>query len=108
MVTYGKASEVPPWTSGDHRSGNLGLTCYQLSSGARTASYTRRREKQLPEGDTYDWFRYDVIRVWELPVESFLHAGLPVLPLAPVSSIGPDGLREVLARVAERLRAEAP
>src|SRR5262249_10442898 len=54
------------------------------------------------------WFRYDVIRVWELPVESFLHAGLPVLPLAPVSSIGPDGLREVLARVAERLRVEAP
>jgi hypothetical protein len=40
-------------------------------------------------------------------VERFLQAGLPVLSMAPVSSVGPERLREVLAADARRLREEA-
>ena len=45
MVTSGKASKVPPWTSGDRQSGKLTLTAYQGSNAARTASSTRRGER---------------------------------------------------------------
>jgi predicted transposase YdaD len=52
-------------------------------------------------------FRYQVIRVWELPPERLLTAGLPLLPLAPVSAVPQERLPEVLAAVARRLRDEA-
>ena len=32
------------------------------------------------QGAVYDWFRYNVVRIWERPVEEILAAGLPVLP----------------------------
>lgn len=83
-------------------------TLILLRPAADGPELTGRMEKRLPEGDVYDWFKYDVVRVWEQPVEAFLKAGLTVLPLAPVSNIGLDRFREVLATVAERLRQEAP
>jgi predicted transposase YdaD len=52
-------------------------------------------------------FTYDVIRVWQLPPERPLAAGLPVLPLAPVSDVSPERLPEVLTAVARRLKQEA-
>jgi hypothetical protein len=50
---------------------------------------------------------YDVIRVWREPPEKLLQAGLPVLPLVPVSAVAPDRLTEVVTAVAERLKREA-
>lgn len=52
-------------------------------------------------------FRYDVLRVWELPPERLLTGGLPLLTLAPVSNVAPAQLPEVLTAVARRLRDEA-
>jgi hypothetical protein len=59
-------------------------------------------EKRHRDGTIYDVFRYDMVRVWQQPVEVFLQGGLSILPLAPVSNIGPDRLAEVLRAVAER------
>src|SRR5262249_29499288 len=53
------------------------------------------------------WFAHDVIRVWQLPPEGLLTAGLPVLPLAPVSDVAAERLPEVLTAVAQRLKREA-
>src|SRR6185312_4523525 len=64
-------------------------------------------EKRHRDGAVYDWFRYDIVRVWQQPAEVFLQGGLSVLPLAPVSNIGTDRLAEVLRAIAERLRREA-
>jgi hypothetical protein len=64
-------------------------------------------DKRDPKGDGYDWFRYDVLRVWQRPVDEFLAAGLPVLPLAPVSDVGADRLPAVLTAAARRFKAEA-
>src|SRR5262245_52750849 len=50
---------------------------------------------------------YDVVKLWEQPVETILAAGLTVLPLAPVSQVEPDGVPEVLAAISERLDREA-
>jgi hypothetical protein len=64
-------------------------------------------EKRHRDGTVYDVFRYDIVRVWQQPAEAVLQGGLAVLPLAPVSNIGPDRLAEVLTAVAQRLRREA-
>src|ERR1700679_301269 len=37
-----------------------------------------RHEKRYRNGDVYDYFRYDIVRVWEQPVDEILGAGLAV------------------------------
>jgi len=63
-------------------------------------------EKKWRNGQVYDWFRYDVVRVWEQPVDLLLASGLTVLPLAPVSDVKEEKLPEVLIAIAERLARE--
>jgi predicted transposase YdaD len=63
-------------------------------------------ERRYRNGDVYDWFRYDVLRIWEQPVEEILAAGLPVLPLAPVANIEPAKVPEVLMAISERFVRE--
>ena len=42
-------------------------------------------QQRLPDGTLYHEYRYDVVRVWELPVEESLADGLATLPLAPIA-----------------------
>jgi predicted transposase YdaD len=63
--------------------------------------------QEVPGRGANLWFRYDVVRVWELPPERLPTAGLPLLPLAPVSAVPRERLPEVLVAVARRLRDEA-
>ncbi len=68
---------------------------------------TGTQEMRYPTGEIYDWFRYDVVKLWEQPVEPILAAGLTVLPLAPVARVGRDEVPGVLAAISERLEREA-
>jgi hypothetical protein len=52
-------------------------------------------------------FHYRVISVWELPVETILQAGLSLLPLAPISSVGENELPAVIQQMKRRLETEA-
>jgi predicted transposase YdaD len=63
-------------------------------------------EQRDRHGDVYDWFRYDIVRVWEQPLENVLSAGLPVLPLAPVSRVEAEEVPEVLVAISKRLISE--
>jgi predicted transposase YdaD len=78
-----------------------------LRPAADGPELTGEYEQVVPDWGWSVRFRYRVIRVWELPPERLLAAGLPVLPLAPVSRVPPERLPEVLRAVAERLRDEA-
>ncbi len=78
-----------------------------LRPAADGPELTGMYEKEFPGRGPNLWFRYDVVRVWEIPPERFLKAGLPLLPLAPVSNVTPEQLPAVLTAVAERLRDEA-
>ena len=49
------------------------------------------------------FLRYEVIRVWRLPVESLLEGGIGVLPLAPLSRVSVPELPRVIRRMHERL-----
>jgi predicted transposase YdaD len=64
-------------------------------------------ERRLPgAAKPYLQFRYRVIRVWELPVEDVLKAGISVLPLAPISAVRQNKLPSVIERMKQRLDAE--
>jgi hypothetical protein len=56
-------------------------------------------------------FGYEVLRLWERPVEELLASGLSTLPLAPLCRLPEgmsleDGMRWVVTRVVERLERE--
>lgn len=53
-------------------------------------------------------FEYQVIKVWELPVEMFLEGGVGLLPLAPLSDVSRTEMPAVIDRLAERLMTEVP
>jgi hypothetical protein len=78
-----------------------------LRPAADGPELTGEYEKEVPGRGRNLWFRYDVGRVWEIPPERLLTAGLPLVPLAPVSAVLPERLPEVLTAVAQRLRDEA-
>jgi predicted transposase YdaD len=58
-------------------------------------------------------FAFDIVRLWQRPVETLLSGGLGTLPLAPLGQL-PEGqppeaaLPSVIERVVSRIQAEAP
>ncbi len=63
-------------------------------------------EQKWRNGEVYDWFRDDVVRVWEQPVDLLLASGLTVLPLAPVSDVKEEKVPDVLIAISDRLERE--
>jgi hypothetical protein len=56
-------------------------------------------------------FRYEVVRMWQQPVETFLHGGVSLLPLAPLCQLPTsqplaDAMRGVVREIDRRLAAE--
>ena len=68
---------------------------------------TGNLEKHLPDGRVYLTFSYIVVRSWEKPIEEVLRGGLGTLPFAPLSDVTPNDLPDVIARMKERIAAEA-
>jgi predicted transposase YdaD len=61
-------------------------------------------ERRLPgEEEPYLTFRYQVVRVWQLPPEPLLTSGLAVLPLAPISAVTETELLGIITRIEQRL-----
>ena len=64
-------------------------------------------QQQWPEGDIDLEFRYRVVRLWELSVDTLLNGGLGLLPLAPLAGNSKADLPGVIARMEKRLDQEA-
>lgn len=78
-----------------------------LSPRAQLSSITGTYEvKRHHVAAPYRVFRYQVIRVWELPVESLLHGGLGQLALAPISAVQKSELPGVIDVMKERAARE--
>ena len=60
-------------------------------------------QRGFPGEEAYLIFRYQVVRVWQLPAESLLAGGLALLPLAPISNVPEGEVRRVIGRMKERL-----
>ena len=80
---------------------------FLLRPAADGPELTGEYVQEVPGRGLNLWFRYEVVRIWQVPVERLLTAGLPLLPLAPVSDVPRERLPEVLTAVAQRLRDEA-
>jgi predicted transposase YdaD len=77
-----------------------------LRRSADGPELTGEYRREFPGRGPNVWFRYDVVRIWEVSVDRMLTAGLSVLPLAPIADVPEGRLPEVLMTVAERLRNE--
>ncbi len=64
-------------------------------------------ERGFPARPPHLVFHYQVVRVWEIPPETFLSGGLGILPLAPLGAVAGPDLPGVLRRMEERIREEA-
>ncbi len=64
-------------------------------------------EQTSRHGDVYDSFRYNIVRIWERPVNEILNAGLPILPLATVADVEPEEVPRVLLSISDRIAREA-
>lgn len=63
-------------------------------------------ERLREDGSRYLYFEYDVIRIWQIPLEEILSGDIAILPLAPVSSVPKSQIKQVLRRMEERANAE--
>ena len=64
-------------------------------------------QRGFPGEPPYLAFRYQVVRVWQLPAEMFLNGGLGILPLAPLGAVAEAELPAIIGRMEQRLRQEA-
>lgn len=78
-----------------------------LRRQANSPDWTGTWEQHRRDGRRYLEFRYDVVRLWEQPLEPILTGGLSVLPLAPLSDEAASKLPEVLGRLQDRVRDAA-
>jgi len=73
------------------------------AAGPRTDGLVSGR---LPEGKQYLEFRYDIVRLWEQPVDALLAGGLGTLPLAPLGRVVEDELPSVIRQMEARFSTE--
>jgi predicted transposase YdaD len=64
-------------------------------------------QHHLPDGSLYHEFRYNVVKLWERPVDDILAGDLATLPLAPVSRVPAGELPRIIRRMDERIEREA-
>jgi predicted transposase YdaD len=60
-------------------------------------------KRSLPGEDPISTLRYEVIRIWEVPVEQLLAGGLGTLALAPISNVRESEVRRTIRRMKKRL-----
>ena len=74
-----------------------------LRPEANLSNLTGEYERHFAGEEAHLTFRYQVIRVWQLPPEPLLSGGLGLLPLAPISAVTEAELPAVMKRMKERL-----
>jgi hypothetical protein len=65
-------------------------------------------ERGFP-GEPFDVaLRYQIVRAWQVPAETWLAGGLGMVPLAPLRDVQPAQVPSVLAQMKQRIDREAP
>lgn len=77
-----------------------------LRSEADGADITGRIECLGPTGSITVAFNYEVVRIWERPVDELLEGGIGTLPLAPLARLDRARLPDIIRRIDERLDQE--
>jgi hypothetical protein len=78
-----------------------------LRRSADSPELSGRLERGFPGEPPYLVFEYRVVRVWQMPPETFLGGGLGLVPLAPLSNVAEADLPALIERMDQRIRKEA-
>jgi len=78
-----------------------------LSPRANLTNLTEVNQRQFKGETPYLTFRYQVIRVWERPADTFLKGGLALVTLAPISAVSDEHVPAVIEQMKVRIDAEA-
>ena len=70
-----------------------------LHPGADSPQLTGRIERAFPGEEAYHFPRYEVLRVWQMPVRQLLDGGLGTLALAPVGDVPRSELPGVVSQM---------
>jgi predicted transposase YdaD len=65
-------------------------------------------ERHAPNGRRTNWYGFEVVRLWEEDPDSFLNAGVALVPLAPLTDVSEDALPDLIRRMAARINSEPP
>ncbi len=74
-----------------------------LRPAADSRAMTGERQAGFPGEMPYNLFRYQVIRVWQVPPQQLLTGGLGTLPLAPISAVTDAALPGIIKQMEKRL-----
>lgn len=77
-----------------------------LRPAADGSAITGSIRTAAPFGTPWE-FRYEVLRLWQLPSESILQGPLSLLPYAPLSQVDEMALPSIVERMKERIDQEA-
>jgi predicted transposase YdaD len=78
-----------------------------LRPEADAAELTGEVRYRAPGGRTWLRFRYEIVRLWQQPVETYLGGGLGTLPLSPLCDVSRAALPGVIRGMEERVEREA-
>jgi hypothetical protein len=78
-----------------------------LRRSADSPDLTGRLERRFAGEPPYLVFEYRVVRVWQMPPETFPKGGLGLVPLAPLSNVAEADLPALIEQMDERIRHEA-
>ena len=78
-----------------------------LRPEAGGSTITGHLRQTLPSGVVNHVFRYNVIRLWRIPVEEILAGGLATLPLAPLARGGDAAVPQLIDTLHDRFQREA-
>ena len=76
-----------------------------LRKEANSPGLTGVYERLLPDGRPTNRYDYQVVRLWKEPADSFLNAGVELVPLAPLSDVAERQLPELVHKMAERINS---
>lgn len=77
-----------------------------LRPQADDASLTGMLRYAAPDGNNALTFHYQVVRVWQVPLETVLQSGPGALPLVPLCEVSRESLPIAIQRMEERIHAE--
>lgn len=79
-----------------------------LRKEANIRGLTGRIECPGPTGEITVSFNFEVVRIWQRPVDELLEGGIGTLPLAPIADVDRSRLPDIIRRIDERLDTEVP
>jgi len=77
-----------------------------LRREANSPSLTGAFEIRMPDGWETNRYNYRVVRLWGEDPESYLTAGVNLVPLAPLTDVNEDDMPGLVQRMNERISAE--